>query len=234
VNLRQHGLPELLFIGTQTDGPSAAERWPLVKALDQFGTLDHVRATKSRGMPSVVPPIFPTFDLSRATYRSHYLAFVHKDMLDASGHLYQRLSKQEQAIYVRYARAANEPFKNDPNRVLATAIFGNLPASTRRFPIVVVGEYLETYSQDVRESDFTQQTPAPGGTPGIDFKTEGLPFSAVQDAMIQNKDPSGTRVVEDVNAEANIITALICHMDGRRPAQVCNRQGIKAILKHVK
>jgi hypothetical protein len=33
-------------------------------------------------------------------------------------------------------------------------------------------------------------------------------------------DPKGSAVVEHVNAEANVITALICHADGKRPSSV--------------
>jgi hypothetical protein len=51
---------------------------------------------------------------------------------------------------------------------------------------------------------------------------------------LTGKDPAGTNVVEDVNAEANIITALICHADGERSSNVCKRPTVEAILKHVK
>jgi hypothetical protein len=51
---------------------------------------------------------------------------------------------------------------------------------------------------------------------------------------LTGKDPAGTHGVEDVNAEASIITALICHADGERPSSVCKRPTIEAILKDVK
>jgi hypothetical protein len=35
---------QVLFIGTQADIFSAIERWPMVKALEQFGTLSGVNA----------------------------------------------------------------------------------------------------------------------------------------------------------------------------------------------
>jgi hypothetical protein len=40
--------------------------------------------------------------------------------------------------------------------------------------------------------------------------------------------------VEDVNAEANIITAFVCHADGHKPVSVCSRPVVKRILKYVK
>ncbi|HEX6510516.1 MAG TPA: hypothetical protein VF221_23040 [Chloroflexota bacterium] len=63
----------------------------------------------------------------------------------------------------------------------------------------------------------------------------GLSFSRVHEVLVQGQNPrNAPTLVEHVNAEANIIMALICHADGNKPANACNRPVIKAILKHVK
>jgi hypothetical protein len=58
---------------------------------------------------------------------------------------------------------------------------------------------------------------------------------ASQEAMIANKDLTlpPNHLVENVNAEADIMTTIICHADGMKPAKVCGRAVIKTILKHV-
>jgi hypothetical protein len=64
---------------------------------------------------------------------------------------------------------------------------------------------------------------------------QSMTFAQVQSALISGKEPwSNSTLVADVNAEANAITALICHADGKKPASVCSRPAIKVILKHVK
>jgi hypothetical protein len=61
-----------------------------------------------------------------------------------------------------------------------------------------------------------------------------MPFDTVRQALATGKDPQGSLLVEHVNAEANVLTALICHADGKRPGSVCNRSVIKRVLKYVK
>jgi hypothetical protein len=63
-----------------------------------------------------------------------------------------------------------------------------------------------------------------------------LSFSAVQDSLRRGKAVGGATysLVPDVNAEANVLTAFMCHADGKRPGSVCNRSVIKTVLRHVK
>jgi len=82
----------------------SAERWPVVKALDQFGTLSHVasveRVCRSGGggplhFTGPGPCTIPTFDFSHVRYSSPYLAFVSKDLLREDNgkiRVFQRLS----------------------------------------------------------------------------------------------------------------------------------------------
>jgi hypothetical protein len=265
-SLPLRGKPELLFIGAQ--GPLFdrinVERWPVVKALEQFGSLTGIKAVDrtcvmlhSGNMNGQFCSL-PTFDFSHARYRSRYLNFTSKDLIRSTGivpgstkdHLFQPLTPAENAIFTRYARFKGQPYCSkgsagpaSPYRcskpidyILATIFPYSSSPPARTLPLIAMGHYLQTASQDVGPSDLTNlipNTPPPGRIvySGV---TEGLPFDTVRAALAQGKDPLNSTLVEDVNAEANIITALICHADGKRPASVCNRPVIKTILKHVK
>jgi hypothetical protein len=54
------------------------------------------------------------------------------------------------------------------------------------------------------------------------------------DRLVTGRDAPNSRTVADINAEANIITALICHGDGMQPAKNCDRAVVKTILKHLR
>ncbi len=237
--LHANGRPELLFIGTLAaiDAKSAIERWPVVKALEQFGSLTRVKALDAKCLLSGIPCV-PTFDWSHASYRSRYLSFVHKDLFSSNakgGAYYQRLSPAEIQLYNKYSRRHGARLKNDPLDVVNTIVQGQNPTSTHDLPLIVIGGYLQTLSQVTISADFqivptasssTPQVVAPPSTP--------LSFAQVRESFARGKDPAGTHLIEDVNSEANIITALICHATKNQPRNVCNRPTIKQILKSVK
>lgn len=264
LSLRRGGKPELLFLAAQMpyDDAINAERWPLVKALDQFGRLTHVSAvqpvcTTYRGgmMNGQVRCTNATFNLSRARYSSRYLTFVSKDLLRQQGNpphmrvrAFQRMSPAETAVFDRFVRVSKHPQCFRPGagghtityacksytEVIGASVYSN--TARGGLPLIAIGDYVQTASQVVSPSDLTR-TIALTSPPGRDIVasvSRGLPFGTVQQALIHQKDPPTTRLVENVNAEANIITALICHADGKRPGSVCNRPAIKATLKHVK
>jgi hypothetical protein len=235
-DIHQGGKPELLFIGTMVDGDSAAERWPVVKALDQFGTWSGLHSTATRScvfqrtgtltcapLNSRLYTGYTTFDLERAVYRSRYLAFVHKDLIDGNLQMRQHLSSLELLLFNRYARRTGFPHWHDA--VWRTAADASAFEPKHRFPLVTVGGYLETGANVAIVGDLT---PATSNKP--------LPFGTIQaslqhGAAIDGAPPS---LLTDFNAEANVITALICHADGKKPTSVCDRPVIKAILKSVK
>jgi hypothetical protein len=67
-----HGLPGVVYVGSEFCPYCAAERWALVVALSRFGTFSHLGATSSsifEAFPGVV-----TFSFDGATYRSRYLS----------------------------------------------------------------------------------------------------------------------------------------------------------------
>lgn len=98
---------EFLWIGSEAgqDGWSADQRWPVIKALQQFGTFSGLRAAPQRcdlvlGQHSCR---VPTFDWSHAVYRSRYVSFVHRELLDSNSRDYQRLLPWEHKLFVRYS-----------------------------------------------------------------------------------------------------------------------------------
>ncbi len=234
--------PNLLWIGTELDGAaflpdeaSAVERWPVVKALDQFGSFSNVKAAPQ---PCPIAPAtnlklcrVATFDWSKAHYQSAYIAFDHKDLLDANGRPLQALNAREFAVYKRFARANTSGFKGDRNHILATVFSG--PATTRKFPIITIGQYVQTVNEIAVPGDFEQAVSPPNSVQAADYS--GLPFAQVSNALVTGKEPVVlSRLILDVNAEANIMVALICRADGNKPDRVCGRQVIKQILRHVK
>lgn len=262
-DLRSRARPELVFLAAQGTGPFFdqinAERWPLVKALDQFGTLSGVRlverscATGHARVPNGDVCSVPTFDLSRAHYASRYLSFVSKDLIrvDLRGtvHAFQRPSPLEWELFTRYAapqgpcsviirkrrKVTTGPCASYAQRVQAALGPRN---GDRGLPLTAIGNYLQTSSQIILGGDFQQAVPVvpPSVNPASGLATErGLPFATVREALIRGHDPfPGSHLVEDVNAEADIITTLICHADHLQPRSVCSRSAIRSILKHVK
>lgn len=233
--LPPRGKPHLTFIGTLEDGPSAGERWPVVKALDQFGTLSNVSpGTRTCRRDPRIGDVcnVPTFNWSHALYHSTYLAFDHVDLLDQKRHAYQRPSKWELDLYNRYVRNPHPLFKPNPkiDPYGANSVDGS---GSHRFPLVAIGDYVQTSSQVIITGDFQESL----STPQI-ISYSGLPFDTVRQALESGTNPKNTGLfnhpVEDVNAEANIITALICHSTKNQPKSVCTRPTIKQILKYVK
>jgi len=199
---------------------STYERWAIAKALTQFGTLSNTQPVdrpsvviKSRGKEYPQPPTGATIDWSGAMYRSRYLDFVHRDLFryDRTTEImkpFQKLSKSEHALYRRMFARRNP--KSGPG------------------PLVVIANYAQTGSQVIISGDFLT---APG--PSGDFGPP-LSYDTIQSALVNGKDPPLTKLVEDVNGEANIMVALVCHADGHKPAKVCGRPAIRQILTHVK
>jgi hypothetical protein len=226
--------PELLFIGTQLGAYSAAERWPIVKALSQFGTLASVSAATARqcsldNKMNIVctPPYadwrdYATFEWLRAVYTSPYVTFVHKDLVDRNLHLAQKPSRKEWLLLQRYLGL--RPTTSAPAILRATLPTNSL-ITTEPFPLVSIGGYLQAGVDIAIPGDLTATNPP-----------LNLPFVAIQKSLQSGKPEGGAPapLIQDYNAEANAITALICYSDGLRPVSVCSRGVIKTILKHIK
>jgi hypothetical protein len=213
------GLRAELLVISDSALASGPERWPIVKALEQFGTLialqpmDRPTFTLKAGTKTFPETAPSTLDWTHSQYRSRYLAFVHRDLqrYDSGQETFvpfQTLNASERVLYREYAQKGS----------------GGQPS----LPLIAVGNYLQTASQIINGGDF--QGPAgPQNQPG-----PYLAFGTIQSALASAKDPPDNTLVEDVNAEANVITALICHADNLQPKKVCGRAVIKKLLKHVK
>ncbi len=238
--LTGHGLPELLFIGTLVEPRSAGERWPIVKALDQFGTLSNVSPVVTRscsyhnGLPGTQAQCDPavmrgfvtgvaTYDWSHAVYHSRYLVFVHKDLIDQNLQMRQTLTPLERSLFTRYV--AFTGFSNWHDTVWHTAVddrSGGNQSPRQQFPLVVISRYLQSNAQVAIFGDLADVA-----------GRVNLPFATIQQSLQKGRpqDHAEPSLITDYNAEANLLTAFICHADGLRPAQVCHRPVIRSILK---
>ena len=239
--LTSHGLPELLFIGTLVDLRSAGERWAVVKALNQFGTLSDVSPVVIRSCsyqngsqaPQVCEPAeirgyvtgVATFDWSHAVYHSRYLVFMHKDLIDQNLQMRQTLTPLERSLFTRYVALSG--YGNWHDTVWHTAVdqyFGGGPSGRRWFPLVAISRYLQTGADVAIYGDLSDVT-----------GRVNLPFATIQQSLQKGRpqDHAEPSLITDYNAEANLLTAFICHADGSRPAQVCHRPVIRSILKQI-
>lgn len=168
-----------MFIGAQYCPHCAGERWPVIKALNQFGTFQNVGASASS------EGNIPTFDLTRATYTSAFVAFDHKDVEDLNHNPLQALDATEQNAFNRYD-------------------------STGSIPLILAGGYAVT-GDAYNLGDI-----------------DGLSFATVQHSLQHGER---TPIVSDINAEANALTAFLCHADGMKPHSVCGRPVIRSIVR---
>jgi hypothetical protein len=210
----------LLFAGTQTDAYSQAEEWPVVKALEQFGVLSDVTRLKQlcstyTGRKSCDNP---SFNLDSARYQSRYVMFVYADLFNAEGKCGHRLPPDEMAFLWH---AGLNYYRPDPAHPCDHLLDYGPPKIN--VPVVLVGGYMQEQLNLFSSADL--RTP--------DLST-GLSFDQVQQSLAQGNNPPGTTLVQDLNAETSVISAIICHADGRKPAAVCNRDGVRQTLKHVK
>jgi hypothetical protein len=129
---RRQGKPLVLFVSALYDGPSAAERWALVKALSQFGSFTGLGAGSSnqavKGQPAVT---VPTFNLLHAHYHSRYIAFDHRDVQDSNAQALQRLSPSDSKLVARF-------------QYIPVLIVGNYYLSR---PMVTTDEFVGTNKQ---------------------------------------------------------------------------------------
>jgi len=242
--LRAGGKVELLFLGTLVDNGSTAERWPVVKALSQFGTLSGVNPVVSRGCLYQVVAMVPrlqcvpteehgfitglaTFDWSHAVYHSRYLVFVHKDLIDQNLQMRAKLSPLERSLFIKYV--ALPGFNGYHDTVWHTAVDQHSVEGTlhlsHRFPLLAIGRSVQTDSNVAIWGDLNSST---GRTI--------LPFAAVQQSLMTGRAQGGApeSLVPDYNAETNVITAMICAADGLQPHAVCGRPVIRRILTALK
>jgi len=232
--LYQGGKVELLFISSQGDAFAAAERWPIVKALGQFGTFSGLRPAFS-ALDRVCPGV-PTYDFTHAAYRSRYITFIHRDLqgwdqknrANMSPPL-QRLNAGETSLLRRYGEVGLSP--------AATSFPAGVSKLAYRLrymspPMELVGGYVLNGAYPA----YGSMVPGLGGCYGYYIEPAPEPaFGKIQQAVLAGyRNHSDRPYVFDIDVETNVITALICHADKRRPASACDRRVIVGIMKHIK
>jgi len=235
-NLHVGTKPEVLFLGEfgAVSGTVDGERWAIIKALQQFGSLSRVAALQTGCDQRVAGYSLctnPTFDLTRARYRSKYIAFADREIaiLRTGGPWvkYAKLSGQAAVLYKRYAE-----IRNVPQRLKKIMEKGGPLA---KLPMVVIGNYLAVQPHYIGQSDLQSSVPVTPNCGGCGGKSETVSFSTLHDALVHDRTiPEWPYAVIDINSEANVITALICHADGKKPTSVCTRPAIKQLLKLTK
>jgi hypothetical protein len=226
-DLRQGGKPELLFIGSQADEYSAAQEWPVVKALGRFGMFTSIGPTTTCSW--VLPPYAPapghcsgagdvaSFDWDNARYSSAYLSFVHRDLIDRSGRFHVAATSAEQYLLLQH-------YKIPHVHTLRGVVFALAQNQyyLEHFPLIAVGRYVLAGPNYAGSGDlFDQSTHQP------------LSFSTILTSLQRSQavGKASFQLVADVNADANILTALICHADGMKPRGVCARAVIRHLAK---
>jgi len=189
--LRHHRHPEMLVIGSQSNGWSAIENWALVKALSQFGTLSGLTPTSTRADSHFGFGGIPTYDFSRVAYRSRYISLVYRDLTTRDGTPLQHASAYETRLARRFRGVG---------------------------PFMLIGGYARGVSPLA-----PGELDAPSGS--------GLSFDSVlQDLQLHHVRQ---QFVDEINVEANVLTALVCHADRGMPTSVCSTGAVRTILQHV-
>jgi hypothetical protein len=234
----QNGKPVVEFIASMIDEFSATERWSLIKSLRQFGTFHGVTATTSIVCTGYVgsktdpvacyarskSPGYATPDLEHATYVSRYVLFEAKDLVNDDTHVVP-ISGIQRQLFQKYV--ANSKYMGR-----APSTYTNIVWNTARntynpphLPLLSIGGYLQTAAGIAIPGDLV-----------VINGPQPLTYAQIQHSLKTGKvaTPVPPSLVPDINGEANIITALICHADGKKPSSVCSRPAIKSILKRVK
>lgn len=241
-------------MGTLADYSSAAERWPLVKALAQFGSFSRVKPAAQSCSHDVLsrptatgispePPPFgrepcgpPTFGLLHGRYRSRYVAFAEKDLLDQDDHVYvKRLSPLERTLYSRYARVT--AYSTETANIWGSVV-GSMQTTTHRLPLLLIGDELQTGVQNAVSGDYAITFPY---SRPLEVSVPFLSFDTARSALLHNAMPASTNglvyastLLSDVNEDANMMTAVICRVDGMQPKRVCDRPVVRRILRSLR
>jgi hypothetical protein len=91
------GKPLVFFMGTEWCPFCASERWALVEATSRFGRWSGLGELHSRNGEDYFTSL-PTYDLTRATYTSDYIAIRHKELDTVDGDPLEKLGSLEEGL----------------------------------------------------------------------------------------------------------------------------------------
>jgi len=109
-----NGHPEVFYMGAEYCPYCAAERWPMIIALSQFGTFSGLQTTSSSSTD--VYPNTPTFTFRSATFTSQYVDFVSVETTDRNQNPLQSPTSAQQALVTKYDTSGSIPFVDFGNR----------------------------------------------------------------------------------------------------------------------
>ncbi|MDQ2725348.1 MAG: DUF929 family protein [Actinomycetota bacterium] len=95
--------PSILYVGADYCPYCAAERWPMVMALAQFGSFSGLGATTSSS--SDANPNTPTFSFHGASYTSPFLNFTGVEQQNRTGGTLDKLTPAQTALVQKYDAA---------------------------------------------------------------------------------------------------------------------------------
>lgn len=212
--LRHGSKLEFLVFDTEWDISSLFDRWAEVKALSQFGTWSGLKA----GAVDVPTGIYlnvsvgrkwPTLDLSSARYRSRYVAFVHWIVQTKENGPPRRLPPTQEALLAHYGRLSESGY---PQRITP-------------WPVIIVGGLAMHGIVSDPPSDLCGQNVC--GSPRT--------FQWLRRFVAERRpDPEQAYWQTPLNDFANTIVTAICHANGGKPANACNRPVIRAIERRLR
>lgn len=209
-----HRGSKVVFVVFDTlwDMGSTLDRWAEVKALSQFGTWSGLMEGQATAHAFPITqftagrnPFTPTPDLSHATYRSRYVAFVHHVMQSKQNGPPSRLPPAQEVLLARYGHLREQLY----------------PENNTLWPVILVGGYA-MHGQVVT-------SPMSVAAPSLTASQSKLFAWFQKEIAYGGKDPEQEFWVTPLNDFASTMVAIICHADGQEPANACNRPVIHAI-----
>ncbi len=150
------GKPLVFFMGAEWCPFCASERWALVEATSRFGKWSGLGELNSRSGQDFFPSL-PTYDLSRATYRSDYLSVRHKEVATVGGDPLQRLGSFEGRLVDGYDTLGSVPF------LFAAGRPGRYTVELAYSPNLLVGQSFVSLRKEVAAGAPTPAVEAIGG-----------------------------------------------------------------------
>lgn len=112
--LTNDGKPEVLYIGGEYCPYCAAERWPMIVALSQFGTFSNISLMLSSATD--FSPDTATFSFVNSSYTSPYISFVSVEYEDRNQQPLQSISSTQQSLWSQYDSSGSIPFLDIGNQ----------------------------------------------------------------------------------------------------------------------
>lgn len=103
------GKVRILFVGAEFCPFCAAERWPIVEALSQFGTFNGLKETTSASFNEPFLDL-PTYNFMGAKYDSSFVKFDHKETADRNFRPLESLTSEEESLFNAYNPRGSIPF----------------------------------------------------------------------------------------------------------------------------